>query len=283
MKPTKEQIKQYYSQALQRCLDSYTKLDDKEWGKKASDRWTAKDFLAHLVISQEDVGNHVTRQAMAGEPVEIPGYRGREGINEHNEQTLESVRGLPVAELLGRLKAAYDEHLSMLDGLSESDLDKPCAHPGWDRPGTLRDQFFASYLHLPGHYQDIRRAAKKKLPHWMEVSSTDEVHYQLDRIFNFMPLIYRSDIGGEMQATYVFTMEGNGGGQWAIQIAGGKAESLEAAPASFDTEVKTKPELWIDLSNNDLNPVWAITTRKVQLGGNAGLAMKLGTLFQVSE
>jgi len=283
MKPMKDQIQKYYTQALQRSLESYARLDEREWGKKASDRWTAKDFLAHLVISQEDVSNRVTRQAMAGEPVEIPGYRGREGINEHNEQTLESVRGLPVAELLGRLKAAVEEHLSMLDGLSESGLDKPFAHPGWDRPGTLRDQFFASYLHLPGHYQDIRRAAKKKLPHWMEVSTTDEVHYQLDRIFNFMPLIYRSDIGGEMQATYVFTMEGNGGGQWAIQIADGKAESLEAAPASFDTEVKTKPELWIDLSNNDLNPVWAITTRKVQLGGNAGLAMKLGTLFQVSE
>ena len=283
MKPMKDQIQKYYTQALQRSLESYARLDEREWGKKASDRWTAKDFLAHLVVSQEEVGNRVTRQAMAGEPVDIPGYRGRDGINEHNEQTLASVRDLSVAELLGRLKATVEEHLSMLDGLSESDLDKPCAHPGWDRPGTLRDQFFASYLHLPGHYQDIRRAAKKKLPHWMEVSSTDEVHYQLDRIFNFMPLIYRSDIGGEMQATYVFTMEGDGGGQWAIQIAGGKAESLDAAPASFDTEVKTKPELWIDLSNNDLNPVWAITTRKVQLGGNAGLAMKLGTLFQVSE
>ncbi len=283
MTPTKDQIKKYYSQALSRCLESYAQLEDREWERKASDRWTAKDFLAHLVISQEDVGNRVTRQVAAGEPVEIPGYRGREDINEHNQETLATTRDLPVAELLGRLKAAVEEHLSMLDALSEADLDKPVAHPGWDRPGTLRDMFFSSYLHLPGHYQDIRRTAKRKLPHWMEISSTDEVHYQLDRIFNFMPLIFRSDRGGEMQATYVFTMEGNGGGQWAIQIAGGKAESLEAAPATFDTEVKTKPELWIDLSNNDLNPVWAITTRKVQLGGNAGLAMKLGTLFQVSE
>jgi len=283
MTPTKDQIKKYYSQALSRSLDAYAKLDDREWGRKASDRWTAKDYLAHLVVSQEDVGNRTTRQAMAGQPLEIPGYRGREAINEHNEETLASVRPLPVPELLSRLKAAVEEHLAMLDGLSEADLDKPFAHPGWDRPGTLRDQFFSSYLHLPGHYQDIRRAAKRKLPHWMEVSGTDEVHFQLDRIFNFMPLIFRSDRGGDMEATYLFNMEGEGGGQWAIQIAGGKAVSVEPAPTSFDTEVKTKPALWIDLSNNDLNAMWAITTRKVHLGGNAGLAMKLSTLFQVSE
>ncbi|HEU4759587.1 MAG TPA: DinB family protein [Dehalococcoidia bacterium] len=282
MKPTKEQIKQYYSQALARSLELYGRLEEKEWGKKASDRWTARDYLAHMVVTQEEMGNGLTSQTLAGKPADLPGYRGREGINEYNDERMATARGLSVAALLGRLKTAVEQHLSMLDGLGEADLDKPVAHPGWDRPGTLRDLFFSSYLHLPGHYQDIRRVSKRKLPHWVEASAPDEVHFQMDRIFNFMPLIFRSDRGQDMQATYLFTMEGQGGGQWAIQIAGGKAESLDGAPTSFDTEVKTKPELWIDLSTNDLNPMWAITTRKVQLGGNAGLAMKLGQLFQVS-
>ena len=170
----------------------------------------------------------------------------------------------------------------MLDGLSESDLDKPASSPGWDRPGTVRDLFFASYLHLPGHYQDIRRVARRKLPHWMEASTAEEVHYQLDRTFHYMPLIFWSSRGADMTATYAFVMEGQGGGQWAIRIGGGKAESQDGTPESVDLEVRTKPELWMDLSTNDLNPMWAITTRKVHLGGNTALAMKLGTLFQVS-
>ena len=283
MTPTKDQIKKYYSQALSRSLDAYARLDERDWGKKASDRWTAKDYLAHLVVSQEDIGNRTTGQAIAGQPLEIPGYRGREGINDHNEETLASVRELPVAELLGRLKASVEEHLAMLEGLSETDLDKPFAHPGWDRPGTIRDLFFASYLHLPGHYQDVRRAAKKKLPHWMEAGAPEEVHFQLDRIFHYMPLIFWSSRGADMKATYVFNMEGEGGGQWAVRISDGKAVAEDGVPESFDMELRTKPELWIDLSNNDLNAMWAITTRKVHLGGNASLAMKLGTLFQVSE
>lgn len=283
MTPTKDQVKKHYSQALDRCLAAYGKLDEKEWGKKASDRWTARDYLSHLVVTQEEEANRLIRQALAGEPANVPGFAAREEINDYNQRMLETVRDLPVGELLTRLKAACEEALALLDGLSEADLDKPASSPGWDRPGTVRDLFFASYLHLPGHYQDVRRAAKKKLPHWMEAGSPEEVHFQLDRIFHYMPLIFRSDRGGDMEATYLFNMEGEGGGQWAIKIADGKAESVEPALTSFDSEVKTKPDLWIDLSNNDLNPVWAITTRKVHLGGNASLAMKLGTLFQVSE
>ena len=283
MKPSKEQIKQYYTQALQRSLDSYERLDDKEWGKKASDRWTAKDYLAHLVITQEEQGNRLLEQAMSGEPGQLPGFNGREAINEYNEGLLATVRDLPVSELMARFKVVFDKSLETLDGLSEADLDKPASSPEWDRPGTVRDLFFSSYLHLPGHYQDIRRAAKKQLPHWIDVGTPEEVHFQLDRIFHFMPLIFWPSRGADMNATYHFNMEGAGGGQWAIHIGAGRAETEDGTPESFDIEVRTKPQLWIDLSNNDLNPVWAITTRKVHLGGNSGLAMKLSELFQVSE
>ena len=283
MTPTKDQIKKYYSQALSRCLEAYARLDEKEWGKKASDRWTAKDYLAHLVISQEELHNVLICQFLGGETANLPGFDRHEQVNDYNEQALAKVGDLPVSQLLVRLKAAFEEALGMLDGLSEADLDRPASHPNWSCPGTVRDLFFSSYLHLPGHYQDIRRAAKKKLPHWIEVGAPEEVHFQMDRIFHFMPLIYRPDRGGDMKATYLFNMEGEGGGQWAVRIADGKAEAQDGAPESFDMELRTKPELWIDLSNNDLNAMWAITTRKVHLGGNAGLAMKLGTLFQVSE
>jgi hypothetical protein len=282
MKPTKEQIQQHYTQAVESALDAFSQLDDKRWNKKAASKWTAKDFLAHLVIIQEEQANALTRQALAGESGQVPGYDERDGVDAHNESTLAKVRDLPVPELLNRMKAAFQEHLQLLDGLSEADLDKPATSPGWDRPGTVRDLFFASYLHLPGHYQDIRRVDKKKLPHWMERSTPDQVHYHLDRTFNYMPLIFWSSRGADVNATYLFTMEGEGGGQWSIQIGDGKAESQDGATDSFDMELKTKPQLWMDLSTNDLNAMTAIAMRKVKLGGNAGLAMKLGQLFQVS-
>jgi len=285
MKPTKEQIQHYYTQALQRCLEAFAKLDEKEWNKKVNG-WTAKDHLGHLAATTEAETMVLTRQALAGEPARIPGFEKREDIIPFREKCLENVRGLSTAELTQRLRAVVEEHLGILDSLSETDLDRPAMSPGWDRPGTIRDLFFASYLFLPGQYQEIRKVAKKKLPHWIEASTPEQVNYHMERVFQYMPLVFRSDKGGDMDVTYQFTMEGEGGGIWNIRIAEGKAEAGAGAADPFDAEIATKPQFWIDLANGDLNPVTAIMPgplRKVKIAGNLGLAMKLSALFSVEE
>ena len=278
VKPTKDQIKEFYSQALQRCLDAFSKLDDREWAKK-TDKWTAKEVLANMVGTHQKETMVLTRQALAGEKQHVEGFETRDQMLPFRDQTMKEFRDHSAADLLKMLKENFEEHIKMLDGLSEADLDKPAMSPSWDKPGTLRDLFFASYLFLPSQYQEIRKVSKKKLPHWVEASTPDQVNYHMSRIFHYMPLIYNSAKGGDMKATYVFTMEGDGGGQWSVMIADGKANSEDGAPEAFDMELKTKPELWIDLSTGELNAAWAIMTKKVHLGGNAGLAMKLGDLF----
>jgi hypothetical protein len=283
VKPTKEQILQFYRQALDRCVEGYAKLDEKEWAKKASDAWTAREHLAYLVGTHEEEGLVLTRQAIAGEPPNIPGFQQRSDLQAFRQSIVARLRELPVRELRDRMKTGFGEHIAMLEGVSEADLDRPAASPAWDRPGALRDLFFAAYLFLANQYQEIRRVAKKKLPHWVEASTPDQVRYHMERVFTFMPLIFHSGRAEDMQATYLFTMEGEGGGQWSIRIDQGMAQSLDAVPDDHDVEIRTKPEFWVDLSSGDLNPVWAITTRKVHLGGNTGLAMKLRTLFSSQE
>ena len=279
MTPTKDQIREYYAAALERCLEAFSRLDEKALNKKASDDWIAREHIASLVGTMEKETLPLTRQALAGEAPNIPGFANRSDLRGFRQSTMEEVRDLPVTELLQRMRAAFEEHIALLDTLSESDLDKPASSPGWDRPGTVRDLFFASYLFLPGQYQDIRHVAKKKMPHWIEGSTPDQVNYHMGRIFHYMPLIFNSAKGADVQANYQFTMEGDGGGQWALEIAGGKAVAQTGALESSDIEIKTKPQLWIDLTTGDLNAMWAITTKKVKLGGNMGLAMKLNELF----
>lgn len=280
MKPSKEQIQEFYSSALKRCVDGFGRLDDADWKKKV-DKWTAKEHLANTVGAQEDQALPLTRQAIAGQPASIPGFEKREDATAFHEACVAKRRDLPVSELLARMKPAFEEHLQMLEGLSEADLDRPANSPGWDRPGTIRDLFHASYLFLPSQYQQIRKVAKKKLPHWIEASTPEQVHYHLDRVFHYMPLIYWSSRGGDQNTTYLFTMEGPGGGQWTVYTHDGRADSADGAPEKFDLELKTKPEIWMDLSTGDLNPVFAITMRKVHLAGNVALAMKLDSLFSV--
>jgi putative sterol carrier protein len=145
----------------------------------------------------------------------------------------------------------------------------------------LRDLFFASYLFLAAQYQEIRKANKKKLNHWVQ-AEPDMVNYHMGRIFHYMPLVFNPEKGADTQCTYQFTMEGPGGGQWNIAIANGRADSHDGAADPHDCEIKTKPEHWIDLTTGELNAVTAIMPgpfRKVAISGNMGLAMKLGDLF----
>lgn len=283
MTPTKDQIVSFYKTALQRSLDAYARLDDKEWGKKASEPWTAKDHLAHLAGTMQDETMLLTKQALAGEKGHIEGFEKRTDMLPFRQRTVDRLKDKSPAELLQMMRSGYGEHIALLETLSDADLDKPATSPGWDVPGTVRDLFFGSYLFLPGQYQEIRKASKKKLPHWIEDSSPDQVNYHMSRIFHYMPLIFRSDRGAGMSVTYLFTMEGEGGGQWGVSIADGHATSQDGEPAAHDVEIKTKPESWIDLSTGDLNAMWAITTRKVHLGGNMALAMKLSELFSAEE
>ena len=78
MTPTKEQVKLFYAQTAERCLQAYSQLDQKEWEKKASDHWTAKQHLAYTVGTLEEEHLAVTRAAIAGEPIKLPGFETRE-------------------------------------------------------------------------------------------------------------------------------------------------------------------------------------------------------------
>jgi hypothetical protein len=286
MTATKDQILQMYKSALDRVVDAFGKLDEKEWAKKASDEWTAKEHLAHMVAAHERETRPLLAAALAGEQPNIPGFATRAEMMPFRVACMQEVRDLPVPELLQRMQSDRGENIRELEGMSEADLDKPANSPAWDRPGTVRDLFFASYLFLPGQYQEIRKVNKKKMPHWIEASTPEQVNYHMARIFNYMPLIYRSDKGGDFAATYLFTMEGDGGGQWWLKVADGRADAGDGDPGSHDAEIKTKPQHWIDLTTGELNPITAVMPgpfRKVAISGNMGLAMKLSDLFSAEE
>jgi len=283
MLPTKDQMRLFYTQTAERCLEAYGQIGQKEWEQKASDHWTAKEHLAYTVGMLEEELLPVTRAARSGEIAELPGFAKREDEPAFRRALTEKFSALSTVELIPRLRAAFDEHAHMLDGLSESDLDRRAVDPSWDREGTVRDLYTSAYLVFVNQYQAIRRVAKKKLPHWMTGIESERVHYHVDRLFHFMPLIFNRNRADDLNATYQFTMEGEGGGQWNMRIGAGRADTTDGAADPYDCEIKTKPAFWMDLASGDLSAPIAIMTRKVKLGGNPALAMKLSGLFGTTD
>ncbi|MEO8457963.1 MAG: hypothetical protein ABI559_09140, partial [Chloroflexota bacterium] len=177
-KPTKDQILGFYKASLQRSLDAYAKLDEKEWNKK-TDEWTAKEHLALMPASMVAEGLPLTKQALAGEAAHVEGFEKRSDMLPFREKSMRAIADKSPAELLQMLQSTFGEHIQLLESLSDADLDKPAKSPSWDVPGTVRDLFFANYLFLPAQYQEIRKVNKKKLPHWIEASTPEQVNYHM--------------------------------------------------------------------------------------------------------
>jgi SCP-2 sterol transfer family/DinB superfamily len=285
MVSTKEAVRSHYATALQRCLDIWGKLNDGDWqGRWPGCKWTARDYLAHLVTNEEMEILPTTSHSIAGEAVEIPGLASRLDIDAFNQAGVDSVADLTPAELLERLKAVFQSHIQLLEGLIDEDLKRPAWNAGLRGEPTIADLFSIGFLHLPVHYQDIRRAIRRsrKLPHWMELASPTEVHEALSQAFAIMPTFYWPEKGGDLRATYLFDLEGEGGGQWWVAIDGGECTSGEGLPPQTDCRFRTRPAYWMDLQTKELNPLWALLSRRLRLGGKMGLALKLDKLFAIT-
>lgn len=283
----KETLRRYYSGAVQRCLDIWSQLDEEDWAERdPKGPWTARDYLAHVATAQEKIGNVVTAQAVAGQPANVPGFRGRADIDEFNQRNVEALRNLSRQEVLSRVEAAYQAHFQMLEPLSEDDLQKPASTPGLGRPGTLEDIYNIRYIHLPLHYQDIRRCLRRRtrLTHWANLITPEETLDGLRRSFAALALYYWPERGDSLRVTYLFNVRGKGGGQWTLEIAEGRATSRPGRPERPDVEIQIGPGELLDLQTKDLNTALAFVTRRVRIKplAKVRLAMRLKHLFEIT-
>jgi putative sterol carrier protein len=84
-----------------------------------------------------------------------------------------------------------------------------------------------------------------------------------------------------MNATFQFCASGDGGGDWNVKIADGKA-AIAAGKADSPTIVLTAAAAdWLALMNGQMNGQTAFITGKLKIQGDMTLAMKLESLFQL--
>jgi putative sterol carrier protein len=88
----------------------------------------------------------------------------------------------------------------------------------------------------------------------------------------------KPDIAQQINATYKFVVNGEGGGTWHVDLTqpGGRVTAGDQ-PAKCTITVGAK-EL-VDMANGKLSPQMAFMTGKLKIGGDMAMALKLGSLF----
>ena len=101
----------------------------------------------------------------------------------------------------------------------------------------------------------------------------------VQQVMNAMAANFDASKVGDMDASVVFDLSGDDGGQWTAVIANGAAEVTEGAQDGATATIKMDAGDFVDMSKGDLNPMTAFMTGKVKVDGDLGTVMKLQGLF----
>ena len=101
----------------------------------------------------------------------------------------------------------------------------------------------------------------------------------VQQVMNAMAANFDASKVGDMDASVVFDLSGDDGGQWTAVIANGAAEVSEGVQDDATATIKMDAGDFVDMSKGDLNPMTAFMTGKVKVEGDLGTVMKLQGLF----
>jgi len=98
-------------------------------------------------------------------------------------------------------------------------------------------------------------------------------------LFNNMPGRFQADKAAGANMGILFDLSGDEGGQWYVNIADGKLDVSQGAPAAVPSAtVKMTSEDFQALSAGSLNPMMAFMTGKVKVEGDLNSVMKFQSL-----
>ena len=82
-----------------------------------------------------------------------------------------------------------------------------------------------------------------------------------------------------IDATFLFDLDGEQGGQWSVVLQGGKPTVSKSAVENPDITIIATAENWLKIVNGELSGQAAFLTGKIRLRGDMALAMKLQNIL----
>ena len=99
--------------------------------------------------------------------------------------------------------------------------------------------------------------------------------------FEAMPSRFRADKAAGTNATIQYDISGDGGGTWNAVIKDGTCAVTPGAAASPNLTLQISAQDWLDMLSGKQSGQMLFMSGKLKVKGDMGLAMKLGSLFQM--
>ena len=108
-----------------------------------------------------------------------------------------------------------------------------------------------------------------------------EVQLLPEQIVEALPRFLVPEKAGTTKATIQFDISGENGGKWWVKIQDGKAETGKGdAPENANLTLVAEGGDFVKIMTGQMDGMSAFMSRKLQVKGDMGLAVKLQTLFK---
>jgi putative sterol carrier protein len=103
--------------------------------------------------------------------------------------------------------------------------------------------------------------------------------FEARNLVESMPQTFLPGKAGSAKALIQLDLTGDGGGQWVVDVAGGKCAVREEIAPEPDVKVIMDADDFVALTRNELDAVQAFMGGKIKVSGNVGLVMQLMQWF----
>lgn len=99
--------------------------------------------------------------------------------------------------------------------------------------------------------------------------------------FEQMPSSFRADKAAGTNATIQYDVSGEGGGTWHAVIKDGACTVAPGAASNPNLTLQIAAQDWLDMVSKKQSGQMLFMSGKLKVKGDMGLAMKLGSMFQM--
>ncbi len=240
--------------------------------------WTLLETLAHL-DAIATIFNLSIEQVLANQPIQIAGFTTRHDLRALNRRAIDERMTLGYSALSESFLDSLRHTARLTSAMSHTQLSTTIEHPYFSSRPTMAELIGTSLVHAGMVHAAQLAVGARMQPIW-NLYDPGMMRRQLTRAFHMVGLAYWPERGGNLHATLVFQIDGQGGGRWFVRIdpSGGEGRlgrvrtadvTLTFASADLLCRVVTmQTEVW---------PLFLI--RKLHVRGNLILAARMSRLF----
>jgi hypothetical protein len=248
--------------------------------KGGSKEWTLHETVAHL-CALTGAGLESIQCTLHGEEYVFNGLTDRYHFNAFNRHGIDEHLSLPMRELCAEFLSILDETACSARNLRPDQCELASEMPIYNRPVKIVEAMSIMMFHAGLHHSAQVAEPMGVPPLWKQLAPEIR-HRVIGRVMRALSLLYRYDLGGDLQAVIAFKMDGPGGGNWHVDVSPESTFSEEG--------VASHPSLLLHLNRTDvfcqmftgrLNLPLALLSGHLKLHGDLRLFPRFGTLFSV--